>query len=41
VTVPGASQLSLTATAINNHGDVAGFYTNAAGATLKSSAVSR
>ncbi len=34
VTVPGAGQLSLTATAINNHGDVAGFYTNAAGATV-------
>jgi hypothetical protein len=38
VTVPGAGQLSLTATAINNHGDVAGFYTNAAGATWASSA---
>ncbi len=34
MTVDPGRQPSLTATAINNHGDVAGFYTNASGATV-------
>jgi len=33
VTDPGAPSASLTAAAINNNGDIAGFYTNAAGTT--------
>ena len=33
VTKPGAAGLSLTAAAINNHGDVAGFYTTSGGVT--------
>ena len=33
VTKPGAAGMSLTAAAINNHGDVAGFYTTSGGVT--------